>query len=77
MWVRYIGIRQRRKDFGLPQYHTVAARPQVPRPASKHIRSRRPGEPQHDVLGSAGDTGNVFQRALAQPLLGHPFRDGG
>ncbi len=74
--VRNIGAGQCRKDFRFPQDHAVAPRTQVPRTSPQHVRSAGPGESQHDVLRSSGDVGNVLQRALAESLLGHPFRYG-
>ena len=48
----------------------------MPRSSAKYIGSARPVEAQHDVLGSAGDRRDIVQRALAQPLLRHPVRNG-
>ena len=73
MW--HIGTGQRGKDFGLTQDHAVAAGTQVTRSAPQHVVAARPTEPKHDVLGSAGDRGNIRQRSFAEPLLGHPIGD--
>ena len=73
--VRYVGSGQSAQHAGLAQDHRVADRAQVARSATKHVLASRPGEPQHDVLGSAGDLSDALDRTLTQTLLRHPGGD--